>query len=618
VIVLSLLMVAAAEAYSYRLGYHAIGPSEAYSVLAAEQPSITGVAYNAMHFDPGKPVLYHLLLHWFCAWFGTSEAAVRTLSVTFGVASVVLVFALGEDLVGTQVGLAAAAMWTFSPLAVLFARWARMYSMFVALCLAHLLALAKLHRRPTRIGTLVAGVLGAAMLYTHLAAVLILLVDMVVVMREWRHTQRSVTWPVPLVALLLFSPFIPAAAAQSNALLFGHWVDWIGVPHSSTGIRVLVSVLTIVVFTLLGMSASLLREPDELAIRCSLYFVIPLLMLAAGSVVIRPMFTVRYVAPSFAVVAVLAAAALDRTSSRIRADATIAITGLLIILLPLTYMAEEQPWREIATEVAARSEANETIFFEAGFFSAERLIDQEESAGFPQGFFRVPFQYYFKGPNPNGAIPGDDPSQARRLIQRAVLKAGGAWLVSGKKRADALAELPSGASFQLDFVRNHSRIWVLHVRRVHDGTSARQMMRAKRGYQAGVDSRRVPRLALSRKLISRYRLFMDNDTVLVSTMNDVPGYKVVAVYGEVFGLICRARNAFSNIGAGLRTILGGEVGGYTQLLSDSRQQALERLRQAAMEKGANAVLAMRFDCNEIGNIMSEIAAYGTAVRVERV
>jgi uncharacterized protein YbjQ (UPF0145 family) len=111
---------------------------------------------------------------------------------------------------------------------------------------------------------------------------------------------------------------------------------------------------------------------------------------------------------------------------------------------------------------------------------------------------------------------------------------------------------------------------------------------------------------------------MDNDTVLVTTMNDVPGYKVVAVYGEVFGLICRARNAFSNMGAGLRTIFGGEVAGYTQLLSDSRQQAIDRLRLAAMERGGNAVLAMRFDCNEIGNIMSEIAAYGTAARIEKI
>jgi len=115
-----------------------------------------------------------------------------------------------------------------------------------------------------------------------------------------------------------------------------------------------------------------------------------------------------------------------------------------------------------------------------------------------------------------------------------------------------------------------------------------------------------------------YRSLMDNNTILVSTMNDVPGYKVVAVLGEVFGLICRARNAFSNMGAGLRTIFGGEVAGYTQLLSDSREQAIQRLRLAAMEKGANAVLAMRFDCNEIGNIMSEIAAYGTAVRIEKI
>jgi uncharacterized protein YbjQ (UPF0145 family) len=111
---------------------------------------------------------------------------------------------------------------------------------------------------------------------------------------------------------------------------------------------------------------------------------------------------------------------------------------------------------------------------------------------------------------------------------------------------------------------------------------------------------------------------MDNDTVLVSTMDVAPGYKIVAVYGEVFGLICRARNVFSNMGAGLRTIFGGEVAGYTQLLSDSRQQAIDRLRLAAMEKGGNAVLGMRFDCNEIGNIMSEIAAYGTAVRIEKL
>jgi uncharacterized protein YbjQ (UPF0145 family) len=108
------------------------------------------------------------------------------------------------------------------------------------------------------------------------------------------------------------------------------------------------------------------------------------------------------------------------------------------------------------------------------------------------------------------------------------------------------------------------------------------------------------------------------DDILVSTMNDVPGYEVVAVYGEVFGLIVRARNAFSNMGANLRTLVAGEAKGYTKLLSDSREQAVARLREAALAKGANAVIAMRFDCNEIANIMSEVAAYGTAVTLRQI
>jgi uncharacterized protein YbjQ (UPF0145 family) len=109
-----------------------------------------------------------------------------------------------------------------------------------------------------------------------------------------------------------------------------------------------------------------------------------------------------------------------------------------------------------------------------------------------------------------------------------------------------------------------------------------------------------------------------SDEIIITTMNDLPGYEVVDVYGEVFGLIVRSRNAFSNIGATFRTISGGEVKGYTKLLADSRNHAVERLKGAARERGANAVIAMRFDCNDIGNIMSEVAAYGTAVSVRRV
>jgi uncharacterized protein YbjQ (UPF0145 family) len=107
---------------------------------------------------------------------------------------------------------------------------------------------------------------------------------------------------------------------------------------------------------------------------------------------------------------------------------------------------------------------------------------------------------------------------------------------------------------------------------------------------------------------------MDN-SMLVVTMNDIPGYEVVEVYGEVFGVLVRSRNAFSSIGASLKTIVGGEIGAYSKLLSDSRIEATERMKQAAAEKGANAIIAMRFDTGDIGGTMNEVAAYGTAVKI---
>ncbi len=110
----------------------------------------------------------------------------------------------------------------------------------------------------------------------------------------------------------------------------------------------------------------------------------------------------------------------------------------------------------------------------------------------------------------------------------------------------------------------------------------------------------------------------DTVPVLIVTMNEIPGYRITRVHGDVFGLVVRARNIFSNMGAQLRTVAGGEVSGYTRLLTDSRNQARQRMWREARSRGANAVVAMRFDCNEIGDIMSEVAAYGTAVTVEAV
>ena len=106
--------------------------------------------------------------------------------------------------------------------------------------------------------------------------------------------------------------------------------------------------------------------------------------------------------------------------------------------------------------------------------------------------------------------------------------------------------------------------------------------------------------------------------ILAVTPNDLHGYRITQVHGEVFGITVRARNAFSNMGAGFRTMFGGEAKGYTQLLSDSRLEAVERLRYATAQVGGIAVLAMRFDTGEIADMMNEVAAYGTAVTVERI
>jgi len=104
--------------------------------------------------------------------------------------------------------------------------------------------------------------------------------------------------------------------------------------------------------------------------------------------------------------------------------------------------------------------------------------------------------------------------------------------------------------------------------------------------------------------------------MLISTMNDVPGYRVTTVMGEVFGLTVRSRNVFSQFGAGLKSVVGGELVGMTKNLQKSRQEVIDRMVQEAESRGANAVLAMRFDTSEMGGNWTEICAYGTAVVVE--
>ncbi|HEX5589128.1 MAG TPA: heavy metal-binding domain-containing protein [Candidatus Limnocylindrales bacterium] len=103
--------------------------------------------------------------------------------------------------------------------------------------------------------------------------------------------------------------------------------------------------------------------------------------------------------------------------------------------------------------------------------------------------------------------------------------------------------------------------------------------------------------------------------MIVSTAPFVAGHRVVETKGQTFGLVVRSRGFSGNLIAGLRSLAGGEIHEYTELLEDTRRQALDRLVKNATLMGANAVISMRFDSSELAGTMSEIVAYGTAVVV---
>ena len=106
--------------------------------------------------------------------------------------------------------------------------------------------------------------------------------------------------------------------------------------------------------------------------------------------------------------------------------------------------------------------------------------------------------------------------------------------------------------------------------------------------------------------------------MIVATTENIAGYKTVKTLGQCFGVVVRSRGLGGNIVAGLRSIVGGEIHEYTQLLEQTRREAIDRMVANANLMGANAIIMMRFDSSEIGQTMSEIVAYGTAAVVEPV
>jgi uncharacterized protein YbjQ (UPF0145 family) len=104
--------------------------------------------------------------------------------------------------------------------------------------------------------------------------------------------------------------------------------------------------------------------------------------------------------------------------------------------------------------------------------------------------------------------------------------------------------------------------------------------------------------------------------MLIVTTNDLPGYRITNTLGEVSGLTVRTRHVGAQIGASFKALGGGELKGLTKQLQETRNEALVRLGEAASAVGANAVLAMRYDSNELQGTYQEVLAYGTAVVVE--
>lgn len=106
--------------------------------------------------------------------------------------------------------------------------------------------------------------------------------------------------------------------------------------------------------------------------------------------------------------------------------------------------------------------------------------------------------------------------------------------------------------------------------------------------------------------------------MIVATTENIAGHRVRETFGQVFGVVVRSRGVAGNLAAGLRSLVGGEIKEYTSMVEESRRHALDRLVENAKAMGANAVVMMRFDGSEIGQSMSEVVAYGTAVWIEPV
>jgi 4-amino-4-deoxy-L-arabinose transferase-like glycosyltransferase len=461
--ILAAILIVSAVLYSLHLGANSLGGSEAYSAWAASKPSVAAIIQTPVMDDPGKQVFYYVVLHYYSRIFGLSEVALRSMSLVLGLVSLVLIFTLGREMFDDETGLAAAAIWAFNPLAIVFAQTARMYPMFIAISLAHLLMLLRVRAQPSVARAIGCGVLGAAVPYTHMAGLLIIAAEIAMLLRDLAQGRRdTMPWVAMIVALGLFVPYVPVAARQSHDLMYGHSLDYLGPALNYSIVQKLVAAgLGGALAILLVFGRRLERDDDEPLRWLFAWAALPTLAFLVGSVILHPMFNARYLSPGIAATSVLIAGGIGAWSIKSRNLLAAGFALICLIVSPFA-RAKPQPWRELAHLVVIEGSASDPVIFESGFVTNGKTAS-EPNAGFPFGYYSVAFDYYFRGPNPKIVVPGYDPQAARATIESKVSAAGGGWLATWKDEDSVKSELPDPKRFKIAKLRSERELGIYRI-----------------------------------------------------------------------------------------------------------------------------------------------------------
>jgi hypothetical protein len=197
-----------------------------------------------------------------------------------------------------------------------------------------------------------------------------------------------------------------------------------------------------------------------------MWLLIPVVGLSAVSIIVRPVFSPRYIAPVSPALALLIARSAEIFGAKVRNLTAIGFATAFAVLFVFYRAHRYEPWPEVARQVLSAGRT-QPVFFESGLVVRSDNNAQEATpgfiSGFPLGYSRVPFDHYFNGPNPRGALDPRNPSGAREMIAEAALRAGGAWLISGKSDVIAQSEMPSSGRFRIHKVLHYDYTSLYHI-----------------------------------------------------------------------------------------------------------------------------------------------------------